>query len=376
MTRLAELWERFWFREASLVRLALFRMLVMVLCLADLIAYSRTNLRDAAAVSAGTIGKPWNPIYLFEVLGLGPPDAATARLVLLVGLVAVVCAGAGLLSRISCALAAVVVLYWTGVNYSFGKVHHDKVALAFTLLALPWAPVGARWSLDAALRARWDRWRGRARALPSVHRLAAVPLLLTQVSVALGYGFAGGTKLAVRGLDWANGYTLMGILMHYSTEWSWVLSHDLGLCRLASLGTLVVQTSFPLVLVFPRLRWFYLPSAVVFHLATWKTMDTGPYMTLWFLFVAFLPLEDILPWLRAKLRSGSWVSALAALTTVLLPTALVVRILAFYLPGWILVPSLAALVLAARRAPRSDEPHPARGGDLRACVGPPDPSTR
>jgi hypothetical protein len=50
---------------------------------------------------------------------------------------------------------------------------------------------------------------------------------------------------------------------------------------------------FPLVLCVPWTRWFFLPMAIVFHLLAWATMDTGPFLTLWFPFAAYLPLEQI-----------------------------------------------------------------------------------
>lgn len=366
--RLGDAWERLWFREASLVRLAAFRILVMTLCLADLIAYSRVNLSNCAAVSDGTIAKPWNPIYLFEVLGLGPPGIETGRAVFTVGLVALTLALFGLFTRVACLVSAVVVLYWSGLNYSFSKIHHDKVTLAFVLMALPLAPVGARLSLDAVLTHFWRTRRGGGPPgpAPTTHTLAHVPILLAQLTLSIGYGFSGATKLAVRGLDWGNGYTLMGILMHYSTEWSGLLSRNVELCRFLSFGTLFVQTTFPLVLLFPALRWFYLPSAVLFHLATWKTMDTGPYMTLWFLLIAFLPLERIPGWLRAALWSGSRLRAAFALFVTVAPALLVLRILFFYLPLWtllLLVPLLWRLVQYLRPRPArprgSLQPHAA-----------------
>ena len=84
--RIAEAWERFWFRESSLVRLALFRIAILTLALSDLLAYSSTALRDAAAVSAGTQHKVWTPIYLFEVLGLQPIGIESARVVFAAGI--------------------------------------------------------------------------------------------------------------------------------------------------------------------------------------------------------------------------------------------------------------------------------------------------
>ena len=59
---LAERWRGFWFAETTLTRLALFRVIVYALALADLIAYSHTALLDARAVGEGPPAKAWRPI--------------------------------------------------------------------------------------------------------------------------------------------------------------------------------------------------------------------------------------------------------------------------------------------------------------------------
>ena len=347
LRRASAAWDRFWFAERSLVRLAVFRILVLALVLADLIAYSSTALADAAAVSAGTFSKTWTPIYLFEVLGLEPIGIGTARLVYAVALAATCLGILGLFTRASCLVAAVLCIYWTGLVYSTGKVHHDKVTLAFTLMALPLAPVGARLSLDAFLaRLRRARAGGDPRAVPERSGLAGVPLLLCQLTLAIGYGFSGVTKIAVSGFEWANGYTLMGILVRYDNVWSAAVTQSPELCQLLSVGALVTQGTFPLVLLLPFLRWYYLPAAVAFHVTTWQAMDTGPYMTLWYLLIAFLPLERIPAWVGARPRSpGRWLFRLGVF---LLPTALVLHVLFLYYPAWFaafLVPPAAALLL-------------------------------
>jgi hypothetical protein len=344
VTGLAERWSRFWFPEdASLVRLGAFRIGVMGLCLMDVIAYGSTALRNAAAVSAGTIERPWRPIYLFEVLGFEPIGHDTAQLVYVLALGACALGMLGVASRVTCAIAGVLVLYWTGLAYSFGKVHHEKVALAFTVLALPLAPVGARLSIDALLR----RLRGAPLSAPTTSPLAALPLRLCMVSIAIGYSASGLTKLAIAGPGWANGYSLMAHLMHYHNAWSEALCQSAAWCRLMSVVTLACQAGFPLVLLVPATRWVLLPAAVGFHVTTWFAMDTGPYMTLWFLLIAFLPLERVPAWLMARWRAGG-LQRLLGLVVCGAPTGLVLFVLSHYFPWWaalVLLPPAWALCL-------------------------------
>lgn len=345
---LVERWRAFWFAETPLLRLALFRMVVCALVLADLIAYSHTAFQDAQAVADGTQSKVWRPIYVFELLGLGPVDPGTAELVYAFALLA---AGAGLVgagTRVAVPLAALASLYWTGLVYSFGKPHHDKVALAFALIALACSPCGARLSIDAWLRRR----RGRAPA-PETSPFAGVPLRVTQVTIAIGYCASGLTKLARAGLEWANGYTLVATMMKYDNVASAWLSSHFELCRATSVVTLFSQATFPVVLFWPAARWYYLPTAVVFHLATWWTMDTGPYIALWLLLVAFLPLERVPSWVREPWRPGARAAALTRALVALVPTALAVWILWFYFPAWTLLPGLLGLAWIVRGLLRS-----------------------
>jgi hypothetical protein len=53
----------------------------------------------------------------------------------------------------------------------------------------------------------------------------------------------------------------------------------------------VVQATFPLVFAWRPLRWFYVPMGAVFHLLSWMTMATGPFVSLWFTLVSFVELD-------------------------------------------------------------------------------------
>lgn len=331
-----------WFHvEVPAVRLGAFRALVCAVALYDVLLYSGLVLTDAAAVSDQGPLRPWTPIYLFQLLGLEPIGLAAAQQVQTVVLVALTAGALGLCSRLSCAIGALGFLYWTGLAYSFGKPHHDKVALAFAVSALPFARIGAAVSLDAVLR----RWRGRA----PVVSVTAMPIRITQFTLAMGYFGAGAGKLLLGGPEWFNGYTLQGIMLGHDGDWSRFFAASVFGCQLQSIGVVAVQVLFPLVFVWPRLRWFFLPAATVFHLMTWKTMDTGPYMRLWLLLFAFVPLERIPTALARSLRRGPLVAALVGLP-VLAYGALVFVVANHVVPAWALLGVVALLLAAIARA--------------------------
>src|SRR5262245_8825969 len=142
----ASAWRRFdaWFHApVPSQRLGAFRAIVCGVALYDVLAWAGVVLVDAANVSAGTQERPWAPLYFFQVLGVQPIGIDAARALHVVAIASLVCGALGIASRLSCAVAAIAFFAWAGLGYSFGKPHHDKVALAFAVAALPFARVGA-----------------------------------------------------------------------------------------------------------------------------------------------------------------------------------------------------------------------------------------
>jgi len=297
-------------------RLGAFRFLVCLLALYDLLLYTPLVLSDAAAVAEGTQVRTWRPIYLFQLLQVSPIDLDTANVLWTISVVALLCAALGFCSRLACAVGAVCFFFWSGLAYSFGKPHHDKVALAFTMAALPFARVGAAFALDSLLwRKRWPRTDHSSRSVK------AMPIRLAQITLAIGYAGAGWAKVLLGGVDWFNGYTLQGIMLGHDGYLSRIVGESPTLCQLQSIGVVAVQAFFPIVLFWPRARWFFLPMAVFFHLMTWMTMDTGAYMRVWWMLWAFVALEQIpdrlLDWLGGS-RWTAWFCGLSVTAMVML----------------------------------------------------------
>jgi predicted DCC family thiol-disulfide oxidoreductase YuxK len=339
--------ERFWFTPVPAERLGAFRALVCGVGLYDVLLYAPLVFTDAAAVDAGVGVRPWHPILLMDVLGLGPVGIDQANALFTVAVVALALGAFGVLSRVSCAIGALAFLWWTGLAYSFGKPHHDKVALAFALCSLPFARVGAAVSIDAIVAGVVRARRGFASAIDApTPQVSGVPIRLTQVTIAIGYFGAGAAKVVLGGPDWFNGYTLQGIMLGHDAEWSRAFAASPFLCQVQSLGLVFVQVAFPLVFLVPRARWYFLSAAAGFHLMTWKTMDTGPYLRLWLLLFAFVPMERVPSAMRGWLTGGGW-RAVLAFAAAILPPVLVVSIVDVVVPTWALVGAGVPLVLAA-----------------------------
>jgi len=341
---LSSAWERFWFAPSSQLRLDAFRLVVLATAVYATFQFRPGIYPQEHALAGGYLDRGFRPIYAFELLDLPPLAPADAPLVLRVLVGALLAGILGVATRLSCAVAAVLGIYWIGMAYSFGKPHHDCVALAFALASLPFAPVGRRLALDA-----WWRRRRTGTRPPERAPWAAMPLRLTQLTLAIGYFFAGASKLAIGGLEWVNGYTLQGILLEFDAPWSWLLRDSRTACALGSAGVVLVQITFPIVLVLPRLVRVYIPASVLFHLIAWKTIETSPFLTLWLLLCCFVPLERVPTWLRVgslERRAGRGLALFAA-------ALLVGRLYFGLLPsGSLLVAAavVAVLILAERGA--------------------------
>jgi hypothetical protein len=343
-------WERYWFGEASLLRLALFRIVLMAAAFDGVWVVRRAVFQHAAGVSESYARSHWRAIYAFELLGIGPPSLELARVAWVLVLVAIVCGIVGLFTRLACLGAAVGTLYWVGCEYSFGKPHHTCVALVFGLFALPLAPVGARLSLDGLVRRLGAAARGQELVVPMRAPWAALPLHLTQITVAVGYLFSGLSKLAIGGWAWPNGYTLMGIMVEYRSPWSEHFYGSQPLLVLLSLGLLGGQLGFVLVFLGPVWRWIFVPIAVSFHVMAMKTMGTGAFLTLWLALSCFVALEQVPEFLARFAGSGPpWRRALFALGF----SALAYQTVAIYTSSkpawlaWVLLPVGVVLLCAA-----------------------------
>jgi hypothetical protein len=160
------------------------------------------------------------------------------------------------------------------------------------LLFLGLSPSGRHLSLDAKLRG------------PTTGTTddAVWPLRLTQILLAWSYFSNAVAKLAHSGLEWLNGYTLQQHLLSMSMLWerplgAW-LARQHELCVALSLGTLAFELAFPLAVFVPRTRPFFLVGGVVFHLATYFTMNVVFIQHL-VLYATFIDFEG----LAARLRS-------------------------------------------------------------------------
>ena len=289
-----EAWSRFWFSEASLLRLAAFRIIILAIAAWELWRCGPTFLADGCGRDEiPHLYREYQPLYLLELFGIDPPGAAVASGVLLILIGSIVLGIVGLLTRTSLVLASLLSLYVYAVVYSYGQAHHDKIALGLALIVLPLSPAGYRLSIDRLFRRIGDPHEQR--------QFAGWAIRFVQVSIALGYSAAGITKLIKGGLEWMNGYSLQAIFLSSDMPLAELAASSLAMTTFLSVSTILLQATFPICLFIWPLRWIYIPSIVAFHFGNWLIVGTEHQVGMWgVVLAAFIPLDKVLVRLKQE----------------------------------------------------------------------------
>lgn len=177
------------------------------------------------------------------------------------------------------------------------------------LVALALSPSGRVLSLDAYLN-RSRESRNNKRLLNNRSPFATWPLLLIQWLLALFYLSAVYSKLTTSGFDWANGYTLQYYLIQDGLRsWGsylgiWVAQFH-TLIWLAQWAVLLFQATFFLILIFPALKWIYVPLGFCFHVGILLTLGAGFQMWL-VCYAVFIPWAGFIKAILRRTGADLW----------------------------------------------------------------------
>jgi hypothetical protein len=288
-----EWWDRVWFAPGSPRNLAAARIVIALHALWIVLS------RDYAGIS-GLPADLWSGVTAFDRVryAIVPGHPMVERALTVVAIVALVAVVCGVATRISC-LGAALLLYhlapfetilWTTSPYERGL---EISTLSLVVLSI--APCADVWSVTA-------RREGQRHALWEYHW----PLLLIQLFVAQIYLFSGWSKLFRVGWSWVSAENLRHWLLLFNQEdqiavfrglGTWLAGHP-ALCLLIAIGSLTLDLTFIVVLVWKRARTIYVPLAAAFHVGIFFSMN-----------IAFLNLPQLLvfldwEWLTERLRGN------------------------------------------------------------------------
>ena len=236
------------------------------------------------------------------------PDFEIVQIIFFVSIASGVLSLVGLVTNFSLVLFAATSVYLQAYLYSFGDFHHPEAVMVIALSALAISPSGRVLSVDAWLRSRTRREGLLAVAVQS--EFAGWPIKLLQCFFVLMYSSAVWSKLSASGLDWANGYTLQYFLARNGLRWGntlgvW-LSQFHTFILLSQIGILLFQATFALAVIFPKLRWIYVPAGLLLHIGIYLTLN-APFFSWIALYAVFIPWSEavrrMLVHLKASRRS-------------------------------------------------------------------------
>lgn len=221
--------------------------------------------------------------------------------------VALVCAIAGVMPRVSCFIAGMLLYHlapletiiWTPSPYARGLT-----ISVLALLTLAFSPCGDRWTLQVR----------RCRRQPVEASDYTWPIRLIQLFVAQIYFFSGFAKISRSGWQWASASNLRSWLLYFNEEDQVRVFHTLGpwlaerpqLCQIIGVGTLIFELGFIAVLFSKTARRLLVPLAAVFHVSILLSMNLV-FLNVPQLLV-FVDWDAMATWLRRKrtdLSAGS-----------------------------------------------------------------------
>ena len=213
---------------------------------------------------AGRADGLYRPVSVMHLIP-SMPGETVATVAMVVGVAAAVVAAFGRWLRLTLPVALAAAILLNAMWSSTGKIMHNNVLLVLCLI-----PFAA-----AAFSSTHRRLK---EAPPGESEAYGWPLWLAMVAVAGAYFFAGAVKLWHSGLDWVTSENMRWVLYAASDKQAdpnglalFVADHPLLAHGLAG-ATLLVELTFPIVLVWATARWVYVPAAVLLHLGIYLTM--------------------------------------------------------------------------------------------------------
>jgi hypothetical protein len=303
-------WQRYWFSPAPCFDLAIVRILTVAVHL-----FSAWYLVDTATERAALPDESWEPLIILKLINLPfgwgfRPSPEVLQAMDTIWVVAGVLALVGLLTNLSLAVLAFTSVYLQAFVYSFADFHHPEAVTMIALSVLAVSPSGRVLSIDSLLRRGHRAWQD---LLTAESEFAGWPIRLLQWFFVLMYMSAVWSKLWEG--DWPNGFTLQYYLIHDGLRWDsplalW-LSQFHTLIWLGQLLVVTFQATFALAVVFPILRWVYVPAGLMLHTFIYLSLK-APFFSWMALYSVFIPWRDALWLVMSKAEQRTAVSRKAA----------------------------------------------------------------
>jgi hypothetical protein len=277
--------DRFWYAPMPATRLALLRIGIGIYALAYLLIRA-LPLTSVARFSAAEFA-PVGPVQLLSQ----PLPSALVYGTLALAIASGIAFSAGFAYRISAPLFALAFLWVTSYRSSWGMIFHTENLCALHLIVLAFAPATSlNEPVEVSGRYGWP-----------VRTIAAITVV--------SYVLAGVAKLRLGGAAWVDGELLRAQVAYdnirkielgasYAPLGAWLVVVGWPFKALAWLS-LLLELGAPLALIHDKLARAWVLGVWSFHLGVALLMAIGfPYQLSFAAYLAFFPLEKILPKLK------------------------------------------------------------------------------
>jgi len=195
LNRLSNASNQFWFAPATLTRLAIYRLWIYAIVLADVLARAREHLQPAGV-------EP--PFYILRLLQIPAPSPFLLDLIYGMLVTFVFLAFIGFKTNFVALIAGGLYFYGMAQGLAIGGVVHLLLPLMLSMIVLVLSPSGARLSVDHLLK-RLRENHAAQQFIPKANDKspnAVWPLKFVQTAIILLYLLAGYPRLKIFGLEW------------------------------------------------------------------------------------------------------------------------------------------------------------------------------
>ncbi|MDW7692127.1 hypothetical protein R9C00_14700 [Flammeovirgaceae bacterium SG7u.111] len=218
-----------------------------------------TYLNEYGAASAF-----YKPVLLFKLLHLPYPSPIYIKVWWVVYWLAILLTFLDIKSWVSSSVAAGLFFLFHGYLQSFEKISHAYAAFGYAAMLMPFLFFQQKKAVASGEKIQ-EGWA----------------LKLIQLAIVFAYFFAGLEKVLTSGVDWLDGSSILHYAQSHGTSYGENSFLNSLLNPLMAMGAVALQLTFPVILVFPRLRYFYLPFGAMFHIGTVLTVGVGSFVNPW-----------------------------------------------------------------------------------------------
>ena len=277
-------WDRFFFAPTPAARLGAVRVVFYGLMFCYWLPADFRGWRAAADL--------FDPVGLHNLLGVPLLSDPVVLWLQTIFKLALLTSAVGLLTRLSTGVVVVAAFYLLCVQNNFGKIGHSEPLVLWAFLFMFLAPCGDAASLDALIRRR------RGRPPPPVSGAYTWPIRAVWVMICVIFFLAGYQKWVWAGVAWAMPDSFGTMLVwHYYTNEPWTdaalhLSRMTPLVFLMGVGSLVLELTFPLALIFRRLRPIIALSGFMMQVGIMVLLEVS-FLKFFIVYVFWIPWDVV-----------------------------------------------------------------------------------